>query len=67
MTQYVIEILVRDRPYITIKKVSFEFAAVSFSIGVLDIPKKFSERSELKNAIARATPIFTVTKLIHFV
>ena len=48
------------------KKVCFDFAISLYSIGAPDIPKNFAKRSEMENMVFRATPNFTVGKLIDF-
>ena len=50
-----------------IKNLSFNSDVVFCFIGVLEMPKKFSWRSEVKNMFFWATPIFTVLKFIDFV
>ena len=46
-----LNIIVRGRLYIFVKKVSFNFAIALFSIGSPDIPKNFAQRSEMENMV----------------
>ena len=44
-------LIVRGRLYILVKKVFFDFAIKSCSIGAPDIPKNFAKRSEIKKMV----------------